>query len=199
MVLLCLAGILVYHYWDYWQVRAGLSRLDGAQVVVLRAEPAIRLEQIHGTLRLEDGREFQLGSLTPESFRSTDVIQIGEMSGWQVVTQGCDCTHQQVDVKTGERQCSVYLTTGFEIGKHGDHGRLVPFPVQNIQDLVDRYDEIVGIVESMPEYPRYGHLVAGNGNELYYQRYPADLDLDARLDSVLRDHTLEFAGPGCNR
>ena len=29
---LCLAGILIYRYWDYWRVRAELSRLDGVQV-----------------------------------------------------------------------------------------------------------------------------------------------------------------------
>jgi hypothetical protein len=194
---LCLAGMLVFHFWDYWQVRAGLSRLDRAQVVSLYAEPDIRLEQIHATLRLEDGREIDL-DLTPDSFRSTDCIRIGELQGWRVAIQGCDCTYQQVDVRTGERQCSKYLGTGFEIGKNGDLGGLVPFPVQNVQDLVDQYDGIVRALESVPMYPQYGHLVAENGNELYYQRVPSDLDPSRLPDSVLRNHTLEFVGSGCN-
>jgi hypothetical protein len=197
MAFLCLAGILVFRSWDYWRVRAGLSRLKGAQVVGLYAEPGIRLEQFHAALRLEDGREIDL-SLTSDSFRSTDCIGIEELEGWRVAIRGCDCTYQQVDVKTGESRCSNYLGTGFEIGKQGDLGGLVPFPVQNVQDLVNQYDGILRVLESMPMYPQYGYLVAENGNELYYQRAPSGLDLSDLPGSILRNDTLEFAGPGCN-
>lgn len=195
---LCLAGILGFHFWDYWQVRAGLSRLDGAQVVRLYAESDIRLAQIHATLRLGDGSEILVRELTPESFRSKDSFRIGEMLGWRVAIQGCDCTYQQVDPKTGKSRCYEYLGTGFVVGKNGDLGGLVPFPVHTVQDLVDHYDGIVRVLESMPVYPQYGHLVAENGNELYYQRVPSELDPSDLPGSVLRDHTLEFVTPGCN-
>jgi len=195
---LCLSGILL-HFWDYWRVRAGLSRLKGAQGMAIRAEPGIRLEQIHATIRLEDGSEIGLSGLTPESFSSTHVIGIGEMQGWQVASRGCDCTNLQVNVATGERQCSKYLSWTFDIGKNGHFGGLVSFPVNNVQDLVDNYDGIASVLESLPAYPRFGHLVAENGNELYYQRYPSDLNLSDLPDSVFRDDMLGFAGPGCNR
>lgn len=198
MALLCLVGILVFHLGDYWQVQAELARLEGAQVVGLRAEPEIRLEQFHATLRLENGCEVAASFRTSDSLRPINEIKIGELQGWRVAIRGCDCTYQQVDVKTGEKQCSKYLGTGFEIVKNGDLGGLVPFPVSSVQDLVDQYDDLISVLESMPMYPQYGHLVAENGNELYYQRYPSDLDLSDLPNSVWRNNTLEFTSPGCN-
>jgi hypothetical protein len=53
-----------FHLSDYWQVRAGLSDLVGAQAMDVRAEPDLRLERIRATLRLEDGSEVDLSGLT---------------------------------------------------------------------------------------------------------------------------------------
>jgi hypothetical protein len=187
-----------FHFGAYWQVRAGLSDLVGAQAMDVVAEPDLRLEHIRATIRLEDGSEVELSGLTPASVRSTGTIGIEEMGGWRVASRGCDCTHRQVNATTGEQQCMMYVGRTFEVGKGGKLGGLVPFPVRNVQDLVDRYDELAGVLESLPAYPEVGHLMAEDGTEIYYQRYPSDLELSDRPDSVLRDNTLRFAAAGCS-
>jgi hypothetical protein len=198
VALLGLSGVW-FHLSDYWQVRTGLSDLVGAQATGVRAEPDLRLERIRATIRLEDGSEVELSGLTPASVRSTGVIGIEEMGGWRVASRGCDCTLAQVNAATGQRQCMMYIGRTFEIGKSGKLGGLVPFPIRNVQDLVDHYDEIASVLESLPAYPQVGHLVAENGSELYYQRYPAHLELSDQPDSVFRDNTLGFVAAGCSR
>ena len=188
-----------FHSSDYWQVRTGLSELVGAQAMDVLAEPDLRLERIHATIRLEDGSEVELSGLPPASIRSTGVIGIEEMGGWRVASRGCDCTLAQVNAATGQRQCMMYIGRTFEIGKGGKLDGLVPFPIRNVQDLVDHYDEIASLLESLPAYPHVGHLVAEDGTEIYYQRYPADLELSDLADSVFRDNTLRFVAAGCSR
>jgi len=188
-----------FHFSDYGQVRAGLSELVGAQATDVGAEPDLRLEHIHAAIRLEDGSEVELSGLTPASVRSTGVIGIEEMGGWRVASRGCDCTLVQVNAATGDRQCMMYIGRTFEIGKGGRLGGLVPVPIRNVQDLVDHYDEIASLLESLPAHPQVGHLVTENGSELYYQRYPSDLELSDRPDSVFRDDALRFAAAGCSR
>jgi hypothetical protein len=188
-----------FHLSDYWQVRAELSDLVGAQATGVRAEPDLRLERIRATIRLEDGSEVDLSGLTPASVNATGVIGIEEMGGWRVASRGCDCTLAQVNAATGQRQCMMYIGRTFEIGKGGKLGGLVPFPIRNVQDMVDHYDEIASVLESLPAYPQVGHLVAENGSELYYQRYPSDLELSDLADSVFRDDALRFVAAGCSR
>jgi hypothetical protein len=63
VALLGLSGVW-FRFGDYWQVRAGLSDLVGAQAMGVRAEPDLRLKHIRATIRLEDGSEVDLSGLT---------------------------------------------------------------------------------------------------------------------------------------
>ena len=98
------------------------------------------------------------------SFRHLRIQRIGD---WTFVVGGYG--HSGVTkIATGEPVKSHFLTANVDIGPDSEFKDILPFTVSTLDELLERYDELVAYFETWPTKDNHGTLMFSDGIERYY-------------------------------
>ena len=76
----------------------------------------------------------------------------------------------------GKRESIKHDVSGFAINLIGDgaFAKMFPFEIKNIQGLVNKYDEVEGVISQWPNVDKKKYLEDENGNEYNYYTIKID-------------------------
>ena len=156
-------------YAEFEDVKARLGALPGVELLNAYGHEDVTWEIGGFTIEVEDKGVIELGALYRDSFEDTDHICIYEIGGHEVtvVTEGFIGVYKQA---TGEPVRSRGHGTGIDVGRGGAFSRFFPFPINTVQDFIERHGEICDELATWPVQPDYGTFVDDEGVSYFYAR-----------------------------
>lgn len=145
---------------NYIEIKAGFDRLKGIHNLKLEAEQDgfFELATVAYTVSFEiDGLEgsYVNVGVSKDMFTDAEVIRICQIGNMRLL----------VNYPVNERTMSGCVP----VGRGSPLAPLLPFKIQNVQDLIQRYEELHDYFASWPKYPPdKGVFVTRDGQKLDY-------------------------------
>ena len=167
------AGCLWYYligpgrYAEFEDIQARLRQMPGVELLDASGHEDVTFE-IHGfTIDVEDRGVIAFGALGRDSFEYSDHLSIQAIGGYEVIVvmEGYIGVYR---AETKEPMRSTGWGYGIDVGPNGPFSRFFPFPLSNVQNVLDRYEEICGELAGWPIQPEYATFQDENGTHYYY-------------------------------
>ena len=160
-------------YWaEFKDVKNQLESIPGVEIKYLGYNEDITLEDIHARIQVKDKGTMTLYSLTRESFKNPKAIGLGQIGDFDIRYTG---THWiEVTNEEGKRESIKSNVSGFGINPIGDGGfaKMFPKEINNVQDLVSKYDEVLNVISKWPDVDNKEYFKDNKGNEYNYYKLP---------------------------
>lgn len=152
---------------EFEAIKARLDALPGVELVNASGHDDLGFE-IHGfEVNIEGRGPLHLGAIDLDDFRQANRIQIDRI-GNHVVTYAMEGYIGTYRADTGEPTRSEGWGWGFDIGPGGRYSHLFPFEVNNVEDVIERYEDICRVLETWPVQPEYGTFQDAAGVRYFY-------------------------------
>ncbi|MFT6830644.1 MAG: hypothetical protein ACJAZN_000800 [Planctomycetota bacterium] len=174
-------------YAEFEDIQARLRQMPGVELLDASGHEDVTFE-IHGfTIDVEDRGVIAFGALSRDSFEDSDHLYIQAIGGYQVIVvmEGHLGVYR---AETKEPMRSTGWGYGIDVGPDGTFSRFFPFPLSNVQDVLDQYEGICGELAGWPIQPEYATFQDENGTHYYYSVrdplsdqdyiYPSELEED---------------------
>lgn len=160
-------------YAEFEDVKARLRQMPGVELLDASGHEDVTFEIGGFTIDVEDRGEIAFGALDRDSFEDADHLPIHSIGGYEVIVvrEGYIGVYM---AESGEPVRSTGWGGGINVGPEGPFSRFFPFPLSNVQHVLDRYEEICSELASWPVQPEYGTFQDQEGTHYYYSvRDPA--------------------------
>lgn len=154
-------------YAELEHLQARLEALPGVKLVKTSGHGDVTFEVDGFTLDVEGRGEIAFGPLDRDSFEHTGHLSLQAIGGHEVVLvmEGfLGVTHAE----TGEPLRSIGRGGGIDVGPEGAFARFFPFPLSNVQQVLDRYEAICAELGQWPVQPEYGTFEDDEGTRYFY-------------------------------
>jgi hypothetical protein len=172
-IIIALLGLLYSLYWyscdyeyyrDYREVKEELEALRdrNVQVVSIWGNEDLRLEDIFAQVVVGDGDTLGFYNLSRKSFHEPTEVAIFRFGDWEF--QSCGCNGRQ----------EVYFGgNAVVIGENGAYNLHVKHTIRNVRDAILKYEQLRPLIDSIPEYPRFGVMSDGLNGQVYFFKHRA--------------------------
>jgi hypothetical protein len=167
------AVILWYHlagpgrYAEFEDLQARLRAMPGVTLLDASGHEDVTFEISGFTIDVEDRGEISFGELSRASFERVDHLPLTRIGGHQVIVvmEGYIGVYR-ADTKEPVR--SEGWGYGIDVGPEGPFARFFPFALDNVQSVLDRYEEICSVLASWPMQPEYATFQDEQGTRYFY-------------------------------
>jgi hypothetical protein len=167
------AGLLWYQlagpgrYAEFEDLQARLRAMPGVTLLDASGHEDVTFEISGFTIDVEDRGEISFGALSRASFERVDHLPLTRIGGHQVIVvmEGYIGVYR---ADTEEPVRSTGWGYGIDVGPQGPFSRFFPFALDNVQSVVDRYDDICSELSSWPMQPEYASFQDEAGTRYFY-------------------------------
>jgi hypothetical protein len=167
------AVFLWYHlagpgrYAEFEDLQARFRALPGVTLLDASGHDELLFEIDGFTIDVEDRGEVSFGGLSRASFERVGHLPLTRIGGYQVivVSEGYIGVYR-ADTKEPVR--STGYGYGIDVGPEGPFSRFFPFALDNVQSVLDRYEEICSVLASWPMQPEYASFEDEEGTRYFY-------------------------------
>lgn len=141
-------------YAEFEDIQARLRQMPGVRLLDASGHEDVTFEIGSFTIDVEDRGEIAFGALDRDSFEVADHLPIHSIGGYEVIVvmEGYIGVYR---AESGEAMRSTGWGGGIDVGPEGPFSRFFPFPLSNVQQVLDRYEEICGELAGWPLQPEY--------------------------------------------
>jgi hypothetical protein len=173
LVVTAVAAFVAYHlvgpgrYAEFEDIQARLRALPGVTLLDASGHEDVTFEIDGFTIDVEDRGVISFGSLSRESFEHADHLPVLSIGGDQVIVvrEGYIGVYR-ADTKEPVR--STGWGYGIDVGPEGPFSRFFPFALDNVQSVLDRYEEICAELATWPMQPEYASFQDEEGIRYFY-------------------------------
>jgi hypothetical protein len=154
-------------YAEFEDIKDRLRQMPGVELLDASGHEDVTFEIGGFTIDVEDRGVIAFGALDSDSFEYTDHLVIQTIGDYEVfvVMEGYIGVYR---AETKEPMRSTGWGYGIDVGPKGPFSRFFPFPLSNVQNVLDRYEEICGELAGWPIQPDYATFQDENGTHYYY-------------------------------
>ena len=154
-------------YAEFEDIQARLRQMPGVELLDASGNEDVTFEIEGFTIAVEDRGEIAFGALGRDSFEYAEHLSIQAIGGYEVivVTEGYIGVYR---AQTKEPMRSTGWGYGIDVGPMGPFSTFFPFPLSNVQSVLDKYDEICTELAGWPIQPEYGTFQDEKGTHYYY-------------------------------
>lgn len=155
-------GINAGYWFDKQPIKKGFANIPGCRVISVTGNEDVSLEHITANVHVEGKGTLILSELGPESFQQTGEMrlhQIGNVALRQH-TFGFDGVYVTA---TQEPVKSHAYARWVDIGAQGPYASLLPVKIENVQDVIRHYDDILAALSKWPREPEKMSITAKDG------------------------------------
>ena len=178
---LIILGVFVYNNFFYEremnQIKDKLDRIEKVEVVNIWGHKDITLEEISARLKINSKGEIVLNGLSKDAFnypKSVSVSEIGEYS--------FTCF-----------SCNGGIGSNINIGQESEIGRLIGIPFNSVSDVVDNYDKILNVIDSLKQSPDLNYFASPNSESYLLIERKNSKDQDPIFNLLGIENKFEFA------
>lgn len=154
-------------YAEFEDIQARFRQMEGVKLLDAAGHEDVTFEIGGFTIDVEGRGEIAFGALSRDSFESADHLVIQAIGGYQVIVvqEGNIGVYR---ARTKEPVRSTGWGYGIDVGPRGPFSRFFPFPLSNVQSVLDRHEEICTELARWPIQPDYGTFQDKEGTNYYY-------------------------------
>lgn len=153
-------------------------------------------KKYYAELQIGDKKRIFFRNLTKASFVESNEIDIHMMDQWVIATYGCSAYPIVYDSESKNTFSSTYSSLGFQVGDSSDFKKIFAFDIKNVYDVIENYDSLLAIIDSIPETPKY-LLNTNNKKEFYYWKRDSKLVSLTDSNLLLLRNSFKFS-ENCN-
>lgn len=161
------------YYGDLDEIRARFEAIPGVEVLEVHGHEDTTYELSGLTIELEGKGLIDFGAVDLNWFNHTDHIYLHSIGGRELimVQEGFLGVRS---TKTGGEVWTTGWGNYIDVGAGGPFAGLFPFSITCVQDVLDHYDELCAVLDTLPVQPDYAKLQDEDGSRYYYSlRDPA--------------------------
>ena len=165
---------------EFRAVRAELEALPGVEIVCAGGTSDTVFECIWAKLEVKGKGQVGFAGLTVDSFDSGGAFDLVFIGGY-----GVSIIRRKYLFTSGEDIGGFIEPEAIDrivgLGPYcisDPLAQLFPFPLENLQDVIEHYDDICELLENWPTQPSYAHLQGESGIDYYYSLINSTLDDD---------------------
>ncbi len=136
-------------------IKSTLEETEGVDVVDVWGNEDVTLEDIYAVITVRGKGPVTILALTPESIKEAKHFRIAHIGEWELDVLRLD--------EFGAVEASW---SDIDIGREGNFARFLNFKLNSVEDLVQRYDEVLSLIESLPELPERISFSTEEGKQL---------------------------------
>jgi hypothetical protein len=167
------AGLLWYQlagpgrYAEFEDLQARFQAMPGVTLLDATGHEDVTFEISGFTIDVEDRGEISFGALSRASFERVDHLPLYSIGGHKmiVVMEGYVGVYR---ADTNEPMRSKGWGYGIDVGPQGPFARFFPFALDNVQSVLDRYEEICSVLAGWPMQPEYASFEDEQGTRYFY-------------------------------
>lgn len=171
-------------YAELKSVKERLSRFAGVKILKAGDNEDLTFEDIYATVEL-NGIVITFQQLTTDAFESPDSIIVSRVGPYLPSTRGC-ARLQYSNVRKiadGSQTPERFYGTSIDIGRQGDYGSMLSLTYKNVQDVMDRANELGELLRSWPVEPDERYV---DGSRKIYT-YWVQIDRDGGYEGPWKD------------
>ena len=171
LIVAMLCGLISFAYRMYfaerYAVESYLKKIDGIGYSISTHEDVIE-EVASVTITLKDLPDSRIVVYGLATYESTGAFALGEIGKWRLVIQGRRFLGA-TDSSTGEPVESNYWGGCIQLGADNPYEKIIPYPTNTLQDIIDHYEELVDYFDTWPRESEPGRVVLEDGSvQKYY-------------------------------
>jgi hypothetical protein len=155
------------YYAEVNAVRTELQKIPQIKYVVIDYVDDITPEQITAQISVEANGDLTISNLKRKSFRYTESIRLRTIGPYSINVQGRGY-RGAYETATGNPVQSEFYEGDIDIGTGGEFAHLFPFKLLKVQDVINHYEDILGIIAAWPVEPDKAHFKDDTGTDFYY-------------------------------
>lgn len=155
------------YYAEFNDIKASFETMPDMDIVEIGGNQDPTYEDIWAKILVKGKGQIDLYSLTRTSFRDGDHIFLGTIGPYEIIVEG-EGYVGAYKMETGEPVRSQFYGGAIDIGREGAFAQFFPFKMNNVHDVIARYDDITEIIARWPAEPDKTHFKDDEGTDYYY-------------------------------
>lgn len=148
-----IASLFIYskffYYHEFNSIKKNLERNEKVEIVEIWGNPDLTFENVYAVLKVKNKGNLSIYNLSSDENQFPEEVLIGEIENYTFV----------------HFLCRNSMSWNLNVGTESDFGKKTGLKFNNVDDVIDHYDEILKYVETFKSFPQYNYLQSSENTE----------------------------------
>jgi hypothetical protein len=159
------------------QIRDQLNKIENVEVINIWGHEDITLEEITARLKIGNKGEIVLYGLSKDAFNYPKSVSVSEIGGYSFTWFSCNGG----------------IGSNINIGQESEIGRRIGIQFYSVSDVVENYDKILNVIDSLKQSPDLNHFTSANSESYLLVERKNSKDQDPIFNLLGIENKFEFA------